>query len=74
MDRAAASASAPTPTAVPPSRVAGQPTPAMVTAAAARGLREATSKPIASVNPKMALSTSACISRFGVGSNGRKTS
>jgi hypothetical protein len=54
--------------------VAGQPTPATVTAAATSGFRAATSSPMVSVKPKIALRTSACISGFAPGANGRNTS
>ena len=52
---------------LPPRSVAGQPTPATVTAAAPSGRRAATSSAAASVNPKIAHRTSECISGFRSG-------
>ena len=74
MASAAASATAPATIAVPPRSVAGHPTPAIVTAAAASGRRAATSSATAATKPKIAQRTSECISGFTAGSNGRKTS
>ena len=49
-------------TARPPSKVAGQPIAATVTAAAASGRRAATRSAVARTNPKIAQRTSECIS------------
>jgi hypothetical protein len=57
-----------------PTSVAGHPTPATVTAAAPSGRRAATSSDTARLNPKIAQSTSMCISGFRTGTNGRNTS